>query len=379
MKNKTIPYGRQTISDEDVEAVLNVLKSDWLTTGPEVEAFEKDVAHYVQVNEAIAVANGTAALHLAALALNISPGDEVIVPAISHVATANAAFYAGAIPVFCDIDEGTLLIDPQKIEEKISKKTKAIFVTDYSGQPCDYNLLHEIASRHELPILADACHSLGAIFQGKPVGNLATITVLSFHPIKSITTAEGGMVLTDDPEMARRVRALRNHGIDSDFRSREKACLHVYDQTRLGYNYRLTDIQCALGRSQLRKLPEFIQARQSIADTYDKSFLSLTKLRPLSCRDDRTSAYHLYVIRLNCSELGRSRDEIFQHLRAQGIGVNVHYRPIYLHSYYRERLNTSPGLCPVAERVYEEILSLPIFPTLKSDDQERIIRELSTL
>ena len=368
-----IPYSRQSIDEEDIEAVVEVLRSDWLTTGPKVDEFERAFAAYVGAEEAVAVSNGTAALHAAMYALEIGPRDEVIVPAMTFASTANCVVFQGGTPVFSDVDPGTLLINPASVEANITHRTKAIIAVDFAGQPCDYDSLRALATRHRLTLVADACHSLGGSYKGLPVGSLAKLNTFSFHPVKHITTGEGGMITTNNSELAKRMRVFRNHGITTDHRQREALGSWFYEMIDLGYNYRITDFQCALGLSQLNKLSSWVARRQEIARRYDAAFAELPALKPLVVRDDVSHAYHLYVIRLDTTELRTTRSEIFSSLRAEGIGVNVHYIPVHLHPFYRERFGTKPGLCPMAETVYEKLISLPIFPAMTHDDVEYVI------
>lgn len=366
---KPLPYGRQWLDEEDLRAVVEVLRSDWLTTGPMVEAFEEAVAGFVGTKYAVAVSSGTAALHAAMNALAIGPGDEVIVPAMTFAATANAVVFQGGSPVFADVEPDTLLMDPREVERKITPRTKAIIAVDYAGQPCDYERLRTIADRCGLAFVADACHSLGASYRQRPVGALADLNVFSFHPVKSITTGEGGMITTDDSGLACRMRSFRNHGITKDHRERTEDGSWYYEMTELGYNYRLTDFQCALGLSQLKKLPAWVARRREIACLYDEAFSKLPAVRPLGSRPDVSHAYHLYVVRV-----GPDRPMVFSALRADGIGANVHYIPVHLHPFYRNRFRTGLGLCPVAESAYEQILSLPIFPRMTDADADEVIR-----
>jgi len=376
-----IPYGRQYIDGLDIQAVVEVLQSDWLTTGPKVTEFEQAVADYVGVHYGVAVSSGTAALHCAMFALAIGPGDEVIVPPMTFAATANCVLFQGGKPVFADVEPETLLIDPDQVEAKISDRTKAIMAVDYTGQPCDYGRLREIADRHGLALVADGCHALGAEYQGRRVGSLADMTVFSFHPVKHIATGEGGMIVTDNPEFSRRLKLFRNHGISTDFRQREEQGSWFYEMTDLGYNYRLSDIQCALGVSQLKKLPGFLERRREIARRYDEAFGELESVSPLKVNPEVRHAYHLYVIKWQEKGKGkgkpRSRTEVFQALRQGGLGVNVHYIPVHLHPFYRQRFGTGPGLCPAAEGAYEQILSLPLFPGM-TDQEVREALEICT-
>jgi len=374
-----IPYSRQSIDEEDIEAVVEVLRSDWLTTGPKVDAFERAFAGYVGAEEAVAVSNGTAALHAAMYALRIGPNDEVIVPAMTFSATANCVVFQGGTPVFSDVDRGTLLINPASVEANITHRTKAIIAVDFAGQPCDYDSLRALANRHRLTLVADACHSLGGSYKGLPVGSLAKLNTFSFHPVKHITTGEGGMITTNNPELAKRMRVFRNHGITTDHRQREALGSWFYEMIDLGYNYRITDFQCALGLSQLKKLPGWVTRRQEIARRYDTSFADVSEIELLGVREELIHAYHLYVIRLNLEKLRAGRADLFAALRSAGIGVNVHYIPVHLHPFYRKRFDTGPGMCPVAEAVYERLLSLPLFHGMTDDDVDTVIQSFSNV
>jgi perosamine synthetase len=375
-KKIMIPYGRQTVDEDDINAVVDVLRSDWLTTGPKVTEFEKTFADFVGAKFAVAVSSGTAALHASMFALDIGQGDEVIVPSMTFAATANCVVFQGGTPVFADVDPDTLLIDPIMIEGKVTDRTKAVLAVDFAGQPCDYDALRKICDRRSLALVADGCHALGAEYKGRKVGSLVDMTVFSFHPVKHITTGEGGMITTDHSELDKRFRLFRNHGIDSDFRKRDECGSWYYEMIDLGHNYRLTDLQCALGISQLRKLSHWIIRRQEIAWRYDSAFANLPAVEPLGLRDDVRHAYHLYVIRLNLEKLRADRTDLFAALRLAEIGVNVHYIPVHLHPFYRKRFDTGPGMCPVAEAAYERLLSLPMFHGMTDDDVDRVIQSV---
>ena len=378
-----IPYGRQSIDDEDIKAVVEVLRSDWLTTGQKVDEFEQAVADYVGAKYAVAVSSGTAALHCTMYALGIGLGDEVIISPLTFAATANCVVFQGGTPVFSDVEQDTLLLDPSLIEAKVTPRTKAIIAVDYAGQPCNYDRLRSIAEKYGLKIVADGCHALGAEYREKKAGSLADMTVFSFHPVKHITTGEGGMITTDDAELAARMRLFRNHGItrDPNCFSPQPSALRLqtsdfswfYEMVDLGYNYRVTDIQCALGLKQLQKLPSFLLRRREIAQRFDGVFAQHELVAPLAVRADVLHAYHLYVVRLKLDNGAASRGQIFKALRENGIGVNVHYIPVHMHPYYRDQFGTGPGLCPVAEKAYEEIISLPIFPKMSDIDVGRVI------
>jgi perosamine synthetase len=369
-----LSYGRQWIDETDILAVTEVLGSDWLTTGPTVQAFEQAFADFVGMPYAVAVSNGTAALHAAMYAIEIGPGDEVIVPPLTFAASANCVVFQGATPVFADVDPETLLLAPQQVERHITSRTKAIIAVDYTGHACDYDALHALADRYGLIVVADACHALGGAYRGRPVGSLAHLNTFSFHPVKHLTTGEGGMITTENPEFARRMRLFRNHGITSDHHQREARGAWFYEMVDLGYNYRITDVQCALGLSQLRKLPQWVTRRQQIARQYHTAFRELPALRPLSVRPEVTHAYHLYVVRLVQEVLSAPRNVIFKALLAEGIGVNVHYIPVHLHPFYKTHFSTTVGMCPVAEAAYDCLLTLPLFPAMTDRDSGDVIR-----
>ncbi|HEV2147365.1 MAG TPA: UDP-4-amino-4,6-dideoxy-N-acetyl-beta-L-altrosamine transaminase [Longimicrobiaceae bacterium] len=373
VRTEVLPYGRQWLDDEDVEAVVRALRSDWLTTGPLVPEFERAFAELVGAAEAVAVSNGTAALHAAMYALGIGPGDEVIVPAMTFAASSNCVVYQGGTPVFADVDPGTLLIDPASVAARITPRTRAVVAVDYAGQPCDYDALREVAREHGLALVDDASHSVGASDRGRPVGSLADLSTFSFHPVKHLTTGEGGMITTDDAALAQRMRVFRNHGITSDHRQRAEQGGFFYEMVDLGYNYRITDFQCALGISQLRKLPGFVRRRQEIAARYDAALAEIPAVRPLAVREGVSHAYHLYTVLLDTDRLSVDRNAVFSALRAEGIGVNVHYVPVHLHPFYRERFGTSSGTCPMAEHAYERMVTLPMFPQMTDADVDDVV------
>ncbi len=368
MNKNFIPYGRQIIDDEDIQAVVDVLRSSYLTTGPAVAQFESHVCAFCGAEYAIAVNSGTAALHCAMHALGIGLGDEVIVPPITFAATANAILYTQAKPVFADVQASTLLLDPTSVEAAITPHTKAIIGVDYAGQPCDWDALRSIAHKHKLALVADACHALGAEYKGRKVGTLADITVFSFHPVKNMTTGEGGMAVTNNEEFATRMRHFREHGITSTAAEREKMGGWHYEMHELGFNYRITDFQCALGSSQLKKLPQWIEKRNILAQNYGALFAN-SSVQPLTKRNDCVHAYHLYVVRV------QHRNAQFETLRKANIGVNVHYMPVYLHPYY-QNLGYKNALCPEEESAFRHILTLPLWAELNADTQQKIFEML---
>lgn len=373
VREKVLPYGGQTVDQDDIDAVVEVLKSDYLTTGPRVDEFEQAFADAVGAEEGVAVSNGTAALHAAVYAAGIGPGDEVIVTPMTFAASANCVVYQGGAPVFADVLPDTLLIDPAQVETRVTSNTRAIIAVDYTGQPCDYDALKAIADQKDLVLIADACHAPGATYKERPVGSLADLSIFSFHPVKHITTGEGGMITTDNPELAQRMRIFRNHGITADYHQREEQGSWFYEMVDLGYNYRLSDLQCALGVTQLNKLSGWIKRRREIAECYDEAFAKLEAVGPLSTRKGVSHAYHLYVVQLDLEQLRVDRAQIFAALLAEGIGVNVHYIPVHLHPFYRKRFDTGPGLCPVAEAAYERLITLPMFPGMDDEDVKDVI------
>ena len=377
VRQATLPYGRQEIDDSDVAAVAEVLRSDWLTTGPKVNEFEEAFAAFVGADHAVAVTNGTAALHAAAAALDVGPGDEVIVTPMTFVASANAFVYQGATPVFADVDPGTLLLDPDRVAEAVTDRTRAVVAVDYAGQPADYDALRAVTDAHGLALHDDACHAVGGGYKGRPVGSLADLSTFSFHPVKHLTTGEGGMVTTDDAELAQRMRVFRNHGITTDHRQRAASGAFFYEMVSLGYNYRLTDVQSALGLNQLARLPAWVERRQAIARRYDAAFAENAAVAPLAVRDDVEHAYHLYMVQFDLDRLTADRAQIFDALRAEGIGANVHYIPVHLHPYYRETFGTGPGLCPVAEAAYERLVTLPVFPGMTNADVDDVVEAVA--
>ena len=392
-----IPYGRQSVDDADIEAVVKVLKSDYLTTGPAVAAFEKKVADYVGAKYAVAVSIGTAALHVACLAAGIGEGDEVITTPITFAASANCVLYCGGTPVFADIDPDTYNISPEELEKKITSRTKAIIPVHYTGQPCDMDAILEIAHKHNLLVVEDGAHALGAVYKGKKIGSIADMTCFSFHPVKPVTTGEGGMIVTDNEELYRRLVLYRSHGItrDKDMMQQYEEQLQqssdqalqeaadmlrgdvidpggwYYQQLELGYNYRITDISCALGASQMDKLDRFLERRRQIAKKYDEAFADIPQIKTPWQQEGCQSGWHLYMIQT----MERSRREVFDGLRQAGIGVNVHYIPDYRHPYYQS--NGYAGVhCLNAEAFYERAISLPIFPGLTGQQQDYVIEHV---
>jgi UDP-4-amino-4,6-dideoxy-N-acetyl-beta-L-altrosamine transaminase len=369
-----LPYGRQSVDEADIQAVVEVLRSDWLTTGPKVTEFEVAFAARVGAAHAVSFTSGTAALHGAAFAAGLKSGDEAITTPMTFAATANCVLYQGATPVFADVRRDTLNLDPEQIEKKISPRTKAILPVDYAGHPAELAPILETARRHGLVVIEDACHALGAEYGGQRVGSIADMTVFSFHPVKHITTGEGGMVTTNDSQFAETLRRFRNHGISSDARQRQSARQWHYEMVLLGFNYRLPDIVCALGLQQLTRLDANLARRREISARYTAAFREVPGVIAPAVRPEVNPAWHLYPIRLNLEMLTADRAQIFRALRAENIGVNVHYIPVHLHPYYRERFGYKGGEFPVAEDGYARLISLPMFHGMSHRDAEDVIQ-----
>lgn len=370
-----IPYGKQTIDQDDIQAVVDVLKSDFLTTGPKIAEFEQTVADYVGAKYAVAISNGTSALHAACFAAGIGPGDEVITTPLTFAASANCVLYCGGTPVFADIDPKTYNIDPEDIRRKITDRTKAIIAVHLAGQPCDMDAIHSIAREHGLIVIEDGAHALGSVYKGKKIGSLSDMTTFSFHPVKPITTGEGGMIVTDNEEFYKKMALFRSHGItrDDSMMTRNDGPW-FYQQFDLGYNYRITDIQCALGCSQMKKLDRFLARRKEIVARYNEAFADCDNIITPYQLSDTESGWHLYIVQVkNCD-----RRQVFEAMREKGIGVNVHYIPVYMHPYYQEHGYENVH-CANAEEIYSHIISLPLYPGLTSEQQDYVIDTLKSL
>lgn len=371
-----LPYGMHSIDESDVLAVSNALNGKWITQGPKIAEFEKEFAKTIGSKHAIAVNSGTAALEIAVKAHGIGKGDEIITTPFTFVATANAALFSKANPVFADIEEKTFNISPREIEKKISKKTKAIIPMHFAGLPCAMDEIMEIAEKHNLVVIEDSCHALGAGFSGKKCGSIGNAGCFSFHPVKHITTGEGGMIATNDEKIAETSKMLRNHGIDKNTMSRFGAKAdYAYDVKFLGRNFRITDFQCALGLNQLKKLPKFLKAREKIAKEYSENFEKMNGISLQEIPKNSKHAWHLYCILFEKTE----RDFAFDFLRKSNIGANVHYIPVYRHSLYRKLFKLNPKNFPATEKVFKKILSLPVFPAMQSADARYVVEKVKEL
>lgn len=373
VRSTLLPYGRQSVEEADIQAVVEVLRSDWLTTGPKIAEFEEAFAAYVGASHAISFSSGTAALHAAAFTADLKPGDQAITTPLTFAATGNCILYQGATPVFADVSPDTLNLNPEKFAERVTPKTRAVFPVDYAGHPADLTAILEIARKHGLIVIEDACHALGAEHKGVRVGSIADMTVFSFHPVKHITTGEGGMVTTNNPHFAETLRRFRNHGISSDARQRHSAGQWYYEMVLLGFNYRLPDIVCALGLQQLKRLESNLARRRAVANRYTAVFRDMLGIVPPAVRSEVNPAWHLYPIRLDLKTFVVDRAQIFRALRAENIGVNVHYIPVHWHPYYRERFGYKGGEFRVAEDAYAQLISLPMFHGMSNQDVEDVI------
>ncbi len=380
VRKEKISYGKQWIDDDDVNAVAKILKGPFLTGGPTISKLEERLCEITGAKHAVAVSNGTAALHIACMALGIKEGDEVIVSAITFAASANCVLYCGGTPVFADIRPDTYNIDVEDVKRKITPRTKAIVAVDYTGQAVELDELLKICREKNIYLIEDGAHSIGTKYKGQPVGSYADITTFSFHPVKTVTCGEGGACMTNSEELYKKLKLLRSHGITRDIDEMvNKSDAGWYnEQVMLGYNYRITDFQAALLLSQLDKLKRFSDRRKEIRARYDAAFKDIPGIILQECIPESDTTWHLYVIRLDPDELKCSRREFFDALVAEGICPQVHYLPVYRHSYY-EKLGYKKGLCPVAEATYEQIMSLPFYPALSDEEIEDTIRAVKKI
>ena len=374
-----IPYGRHWISDDDIQSVVDVLESDWLTQGPKIEEFEKEISAYCGSNYAVVFNSGTSALHAAFSVLRLNKDDEFITTPNTFVATANAGLHTGIKPVFVDIEMDTGNLNASKVEERITERTRLIVPVHYSGHPVDMGKIYEIAERKNLYVIEDACHALGAKYKGYKTGgcNYSDMTVFSFHPVKHITTGEGGAVLTNNKDFYKKLLMSRSHGIEKRSFINKPDGDWYYEMQSLGYNYRMTDIQAALGISQLRKSDKFIDRRKEIARLYDSEFRDNPWFDIPPVRSYASSSYHLYPIRFK-DEFIQRKKEIFSRLKERGFGVQVHYIPVYWHPFYKN-MGYKKGICPIAEDFYFKELSLPIYPAMNGEEQRYVIEGINTV
>lgn len=372
--DKKIGYGHQYIDDADIQAVVDVLKSDFLTCGPKIDEAEAKLCEITGARHAVLVSNGTAALHAACFAAGIGPGDEVITTPITFAASANCALYCGGKPVFADINPETYNIDPDSIEKCITEKTKAVIAVDFTGQAVEVQRIREICDKHNLVFIEDAAHSLGTRFNGKPIGSLADMTEFSFHPVKTCTAGEGGAITTNDDELYKKLLLFRTHGITRVNKWMDKPSEGgwYYQQVDLGYNYRITDMQAALLSSQLDKLDIFASRRKELVKRYNEVFNEMPEIIVQKEIPESDTVRHLYIIQLDLEKLTCGRKEVYDALQAEGVGVNVHYIPVYSFPYY-QKLGYKMGLCPNAEYLYERIISIPLFYSMTDKDQEKVI------
>jgi len=383
-----IPYGRQNITEEDIDAVVNVLKSDYLTQGPKVPEFENAIKEYCNVEYALAMNSATSALHVACLALNVGQGDIVWTTPITFVASANCALYCGATVDFVDIDPRTYNLSIQSLEHKLEaakeqdKLPKVVIPVHLCGQPCDMERIYQLSKKYGFSIIEDASHAIGGKYKNQPIGNCqySDITIFSFHPVKIITTAEGGVATTKNEELAQKMDLLRSHGItrDSDLMTHEPDGPWYYQQVDLGYNYRMTEMQAALGVSQIKRLSSITKSRHEIANRYNEKLASLAVIVPFQIQE-AYSGLHLYVIRLKLDEIKPTHLEVFKALRAANIGVNLHYIPVHLQPYYKEHFGFKLGDFPQAEQYYEEAISLPLYPDLSQEQQDYVVETLKDI
>lgn len=378
VRDKFLPYGKQVIDENDIKSVVNILNGDYLTTGPTVSEFEKKVADYVGSKYAVAVSNGTAALHIACLSAGIKEGDEVITTPMTFAASANCILYCGAKPVFVDIDKYTYNINVNEIEKNITPKTKAIIPVHFTGQSVDLDPILELSKKYNLTVIEDAAHALGTKYKGKFVGSISDMTEFSFHPVKTVTTAEGGIITTNRKDLYEKLILFRTHGItrNTEFMENKNEGPWYYEQIDLGYNYRITDLQCALGITQMDKLDEFIKRRKELVGMYNEYLSKIDGVIIQKEEEFSDTSRHLYIMKLDLDKFKVGRKEIFEALLAENIGVNVHYLPVYLHPYYK-KLGYEKGLCPNSEELYDSMITLPLYPGMSNDDFYDVINAVN--
>ncbi|MFX1256285.1 MAG: UDP-4-amino-4,6-dideoxy-N-acetyl-beta-L-altrosamine transaminase [Promethearchaeota archaeon] len=372
-----LPYATQWLGDEEINEVLDTLKSDWITTGPKMRKFEENFKSYIGSKYSVAINSGTAALHISTSAINIKPGDEVITTPLTFVASANCVIYRGGVPVLADIKEDTYNINPNEIKRKITPKTKAIIPVHFAGQPCDMDEIFEIAEEHDLIIIEDAAHAIDAMYKERKIGNMSDLTIFSFHPVKNITTAEGGMVTTNDSELYEKLLMFRTHGISRDAVKRfGKSGDFYYDMQYLGFRYNMSELHASLGIHQLSKLNFFQKRRREIVKLYNRELQKIDEITIPYVKNDVKHSWHLYVIQIDIEKLKVDRDYIFKALREENIGVNVHYIPVHYHSYYQEKFGLKKGQLPKVEALFPKIITIPLFAKMSDDDVYDVINAL---
>jgi UDP-4-amino-4,6-dideoxy-N-acetyl-beta-L-altrosamine transaminase len=377
IREEFLPYGTQWLNDKEIEEVVDSLKSSWITTGPKMRLFEDNFKKYIGSKYAIAVNSGTAALHISTSSIDIKPGDEVITTPLTFVASANCVVYRGGTPIFADIKKDTYNIDPNEIRKKITSKTKAIIPVHFAGQPCDMDEISEIAEENDLFVIEDAAHAVDAEYKGKKIGNISNLTVFSFHPVKNMTTAEGGMVTTNDNDLYEKLLMFRTHGISKDATKRfAKDGGYHYDMQYLGFRYNLSELHASLGIHQLNKIEMFQKRRREIVNIYNRELADFEEITLPYVRSDIKHSWHLYILQLNLEKLKVDRDYIFNALREENIGVNVHYIPVHYHSYYQNRFGLKKGLLPKVEWLFPRLLTIPLFHKMNDDDVYDVINSL---
>ncbi|MBO5154867.1 MAG: UDP-4-amino-4,6-dideoxy-N-acetyl-beta-L-altrosamine transaminase [Eubacterium sp.] len=375
VRNERIYYGHQWIDEDDIQAVCDVLRSDYLTCGPAVKKFEEDLCNYTGAEYAVAVSNGTAALHCACMAAGIKPGDEVITTPLTFAASANSVLYCGGKPIFADVDVNTYNISPESIEKKITEHTKAVIAVDFTGQAVEHKKIREICDKYHLIFIEDAAHAIGTTYNGKPVGSLADMTCFSFHPVKTITGGEGGAVATDSKEFYQKLLLVHTHGITHDEELMQDAPHEgswYYEQIFLGYNYRITDFQAALLSSQMKKLDMFKARRQEIVNRYNEAFKDLPGIIVQKEIEESDTCRHLYIIQLDLNKLNCTRRQFFDAMAAENVQCQIHYVPVYWFPYY-QKMGYKKGLCPNSEKIYNSIMSIPLYPKMSDRDVEDVI------
>lgn len=380
VRDNFLPYGTQSLDQEEIDEVIDSLKSDWITTGPKMRLFENKFKNYIGSKYAVAVNSGTAALHIATSAIDVNPGDEVIATPLTFVASANCIVYRGGKPVFADIKKDTYNINPEEIEKKITSKTKAIIPVHFAGQPCDMDEINEIAEKHDLYVIEDAAHAIDAKYKGKKIGTISDLSIFSFHPVKNITTAEGGMVTTNNDDLYEKLLMYRTHGISKDAVKRfGKSGGFYYDMKYLGYRYNMSELHAALGIHQLDKLKSFQKRRRDIVKIYNEKLQKLDEIKIPFKKKNVKHSWHLYVIQLKLEKLKVDRDYIFKALREENIGVNVHYIPVHYHSYYKNKFNLRKGILPNVEWLFPRLLTIPLFPKMTNNDVSDVVDSIKKI